>query len=269
MNRNDLNRFKKWFSDYTETFHSSNRASNQASNQEDRKNISLKVEHTFNVCKAMMDIAKEQSLNTTDLLLAETVALFHDLGRFPQYAEYRTFKDSASVNHGALGAKILQEQGVLQNLPVDEQELIIDAVKFHNAFTIPDIANPKTLLFLKLIRDADKLDIWRVLIEYYEKNELTSAITLDLPDQPGYSEKVLSCIYNNKPAFQADLETLNDLKLLALSWIYDLNFQTSFRLLTEKDCINRIAAMLPKTEEIKRVSLHLKEFVSERLKQQP
>ena len=39
-----------------------------------------------------------------------TAGLLHDVGRFPQYSMYGTFFDSASVDHGCLGAEIITEK---------------------------------------------------------------------------------------------------------------------------------------------------------------
>ena len=117
MKQDDLIFFRKWFSDYCKSFYSSD--------IEYQKNIYLKEQHTFNVCKNIIEIAKGLSFNNDRLILTETVALFHDIGRFPQYARYRTFRDSISVNHGLLGAQTLLEKKILQNLPDDEQELVI------------------------------------------------------------------------------------------------------------------------------------------------
>jgi hypothetical protein len=201
-------------------------------------------------------------------VLAETIALFHDIGRFPQYAKYKTFRDSISVNHGLLGAQTLREGKILQNLSENEQELIIQAVKFHNAFSIPRKQKNDTLFFLRLIRDADKLDIWRVFIEYYEipEEERASAVNLELPDMPEYSEGVISYLYKKQIVPLSKIKTLNDFKLLQLSWIYDLNFKPSLNLLSERDYIDRITAKLPQTEEIRKVSLSLKKFMHQGLK---
>lgn len=260
MTRNDLNFFKKWFSDYCKSFHSSD--------IEDQRNIYLKEHHTFNVCKNIIEIAKELSLSSNQIILSEAVALFHDIGRFPQYAKYKTFRDNISVNHGLLGAQTLLGKKILQNLSDNEQELIIQAVKFHNAFSIPKTEKEDIVFFIKLIRDADKLDIWRVFIEYYESPDenRASAVSLGLPDIPEYSDDVISCLYKKKIVSLSKIKTLNDFKLLQLSWIYDLNFKPSFRLLLERDYIDRIIAKLPQTEEIQKVLFPLKEFVLQRLK---
>jgi hypothetical protein len=255
MTQDDLIFFKKWFSDYCRTFYSSDR--------EDQKNISLKEQHTSEVCKNIAEIAEGLSLNENQILLAETVALFHDIGRFPQYAAYKTFRDSISVNHGLLGARTLLEKKVLLNLPGDEQELIVQSVKFHNAFSVPRKERADIIFFTRLVRDADKLDIWRVFIDYYEAPEESraSAVGLGLPDPQEYSEDVLSHIYNKETVSLAKIKSLNDFKLLQLSWIFDLNFEPSFRLLGERDYINRIASCLPQTEKIHGAVLFLQEYV--------
>ncbi|MEW6161968.1 MAG: HD domain-containing protein [Nitrospirota bacterium] len=260
MTKDDLIFFKNWFSDYCKSFYSSNR--------EDQRNIRLKEVHTFNVCENIIEIGRELSLSDSEMMLAETVALFHDIGRFPQYVKYKTFVDSISVNHSLLGAQTLLEEKTLQNLPEDEQELIIQAVRFHNAFSIPKIEKEDIVFFIKLIKDADKLDIWRVFIEYYESPEenRASAVGLGLPDTTDYSEEVLLNIFKKKMASLSKVKTLNDFKIMQLSWVYDLNFRTSFRLLMERNYIERIVSKLPKTEEIHRASAYLKEFVYSKLK---
>ena len=117
---------------------------------------------------------------------------------------------------------------------------------------------------MRLIRDADKLDIWRVFAEYYEsaEDDQASAVGLGLPDRPDYSQTVLSCLHKKTLASLSDLRTLNDFKLMQLSWVYDLNFRHSFRLLAERHLIHKIASTLPQTEEIAEALAVVEEFVS-------
>jgi len=253
MTSDDLISFKKWFSDYCSSFYSPD--------PEDQKNISLKEEHTFRVCRNMGEITEGLLLDDNRKMLAEAVALFHDIGRFPQYAKYKTFRDSISVNHGLLGAQTIGDKGVLRNLSEEEQEIIIQAVTFHNAFSVPK-KEEEIVFFIQLIRDADKLDIWRVFLEYYEGSEESraSAVGLGLPDFPGYSEDVLSRIYHKKIIALSDIRSLNDFKLLQLSWIFDLNFRPSFALLAQRDYIRRIAGCLPRTDEMNRAVSFLTEY---------
>jgi len=256
MKRNDLSGFTQWFSDYCSSFYSSDSG--------DQKNISLKEEHTFRVCQNICEITAGLSLDDSRKMLAETVALFHDIGRFPQYAKYKTFRDSISVNHGLLGAQTIVEKGLLRNLSEEEQEIIIQSVTFHNAFSVPKKEKAEIVFFIQLIRDADKLDIWRVFLEYYEGPEESraSAVGLGLPDLPGYSEDVLSRIYHKEIISLSNIRSLNDFKLLQLSWIFDLNFRPSFALLAQGDYIRRLAGCLPGTEEMKRAVEFLTEYAA-------
>lgn len=256
METSDLDFFRQWFSDYCRSFYSLN--------PEDQENILLKEQHTHIVCRNIVQIAEELSLSGNDIRLAETVALFHDIGRFKQYALYRTFRDNMSVNHGSLGADILAEEKVLQRLPWKEQDLIVQAVRFHNAFAITAMQDPTAQMFLKLVRDADKLDVWRVFMEYYAADERhrPTAVGLDLPNSPGYSAEVLSCLYKRKLVSLADIRNLNDLKIMLLSWVYDLNFMESFNMLTARNIINSLAAELPVTDDIKHAVARLQEYIA-------
>jgi hypothetical protein len=259
MTVDDLVFFKRWFTDYVKSYYSPNK--------DDQKNISLKEKHTFNVCKSMNEITGELDLSDKDVMLSEVIALFHDIGRFPQYAKYKTFRDRKSVNHGFLGAQTLVEKKVLQDLPDKEQELIIKAVRFHNAFSIPKVEGENTVLFIKLIKDADKLDIWRVFLEYYNapEEERASAVGLGLQDIAGYSEEILSCILRGQMVSLSLLKSLNDFKLMQLSWIYDLHYAPSFRLLSERAYIDKILRHLPQDEGIQKASAVLEQYVRERL----
>lgn len=157
-------------------------------------NIALKEEHSPRLCRTIRILAKSPSLGPGKVLLAETIWLFHDTGRFPQYARCKTFRDSISVNHGKLGADILVDNRFLFGLGSGESRTLINAVKFHDAFVIPGLEDAEGLFFLRLIRDADKLDIWRILLDFFEGGDYKNASSagLVLPDTPDYPERVLS-----------------------------------------------------------------------------
>jgi len=257
----DLLNLQQWFSRYCKSF--------SFDNEEERKNIALKELHSLNVSENMLSIAQSALQNSNKVLIAEAIGLLHDIGRFPQYAQYRTFRDSDSVNHGRLGAEVIEEKNVLSSLPPDEQELILDAVRFHNAYAIPAGLDPEKKFFLKMIRDADKLDIWRVFAEYYEKDpsERESAAGLGLSDRAEYSDNVLACLTEKRLSRLSDLKTLNDFGLMQLTWVYDLNFPVSFRLASERGHIDRIISILPRTEDISRAVSTLRHHINNRASQ--
>jgi HD superfamily phosphohydrolase YqeK len=259
MTNSDLQALKAWFDIYTKLYYSSN--------GEDQRNIMLKVEHTRHVCRNIVEIAQGSHLDENQIRVAEAIALFHDIGRFPQYARYRTFRDAESVSHGRLGAQTLVKENILNNLPDNEEKVIIQAVRFHGAFAIPTVLDEETVFFLKLIRDADKVDIFRVFIEYYEspEDQRASATAFGVPDIPEYSEIMLTSLLKKEVAAYSDIKTENDFKLMKLSWIYDMHFNESIRLLEKSNLIDALIDKLPHTDEIRSAAACLKEYIYERL----
>lgn len=255
----DVPYYRAWFADYCRTFY--------FDDPDDQKNILLKQDHTERVRQNAVLIAQGLGLSGRDVALAELAGLLHDVGRFPQYRDHRTFRDSTSVNHAALSAKVLVEHNVLAALPKEERDCLVRAVALHNVFTIPPSVDENTLLFLRIIRDADKLDIWRVFIDYFILNpeERPSAAGLGLPDDPGYSPAVLACLERREMVRLDDLRTLNDFKLLQFAWIYDLNFSVSFRLLRKRNIPPRLAASLPQSDDVARALSEVELFINEQL----
>ncbi len=261
MKRNDLTVLKNWFADYCASFFTPVK--------EDQRNIEIKQRHTYEVCLNALRIGRDLKLNDREMLTAEAIALLHDVGRFRQYRQYKTFDDAVSVNHAALGAKVLIEKKVLQELPEEDQEIIIRCVTLHNVFSLPAGLDDTTLLFAKLVRDADKLDILRVVIEYYEQDEgsRADAVALGLPDVPEYSPAVLDRLKKGEMAQKADLRTLTDFKLLQLAWLYDLNFASSLRTVLERRYIGKLAVKLPAADEIKDAVDVVRAYVDGRLRE--
>jgi hypothetical protein len=260
MNPEDLHHLKQWFHDYCGSFTSSDPA--------EQRNFSVKEFHTHEVCTNIVRIGRELSLEESDLLLAEAIALFHDVGRFLQYHTYRTFDDSISVNHAALSAQILIEKETLAALNREERDMVLRAVTLHNVFELPKNLDERTLLFVKLIRDADKLDILRVVREYFldDGSGRADAVALGLPDAPGYSPVVLKSVQQGTMARKADLTTQNDFKLLMLSWLYDLNFTASHRIVIERRDIDHIASILPEDDSISRALATVRAYVASRVR---
>ena len=212
-----------------------------------QRNFDLKVEHTHKVCALMRRLAAAEGLALADQRLAEAVALCHDVGRFPQYRQYQTFNDAVSVNHAALGVQTLKSEQALSALPVAVAERLLAGVALHNAFRLPADLTPEVRRLAHLIRDADKLDIWRVLIEYCsaDEEERASAVVWELPDTGCCSERALAEVMAGRMIERSLLETADDFKLLQLSWVFDLNCRESFAVLAERGDISRLARLLP------------------------
>jgi len=244
MNRKDLARLKTWFNGYVSGYYTDDSRYNHP--------ILLKENHTKRVCENIIMLGKAMGLSDYDLILAETMALFHDIGRFEQYAKYGTFSDIASENHAKLSLRQMATHGVLSENTGDEKRLITKAIAYHNAAALPDVKDQKELFYMRLLRDADKLDIWKVVLDYYHErdNFQSSAIELDLPDDPIWSGKILEAVMNKKIARMEDLKTLNDFKLLQISWVFDLNFAPSFKAVKKRKYLHQIEETLPQSSDI-------------------
>nr|HID58967.1 HD domain-containing protein [Desulfobacterales bacterium] len=260
MNQEIVEGLKNWFVRHVRRFRSGN--------PNWQRNIALKEDHTKRVCKEILDIGKKLGLSSKDLRLAEIIALFHDIGRFEQYARYRTFVDHHSVDHAELGIKILQKNGVLNRLDQSIRNLILRTILHHNRPTLPEQETETCLFFTKLLRDADKLDIWRVVTDYYRHKDekRNSAIELGLPDTPGISHDVYDDLIQGRIVDMTHLKNLNDFKLLQVGWIYDINFAPTFQSVRNRDYLGMIRDVLPKSEKIERIFSVVESYLDDQIR---
>ncbi len=234
-----------WFDQYTHSFLSGD--------AEEDSPLVIKIEHTQRVRDNIRELADRIGLEPEKILLAETVALFHDLGRFEQYRDYHSYSDARSINHALKSVEVLEKNGVLNSLSAGEQKIVIDAVRVHNAPALPGEDTQGALLFMRLIRDADKLDIWKVIADYIRQDApLDPVIFHHLPDLPDCSPKIIASIMQKRMALVKDIRCINDFKLLQLSWIYDLNFPATTALAKERGDMAVIAGSLPDADDIQR-----------------
>jgi len=151
-----------------------------------------------------------------DLALAEVLALFHDIGRFEQLKVFGSFDDRISVDHAKLGLKVLNSSGVFCDLARSERRLLCRAIWLHNKYEIPETERGDAVLFSRLIRDADKLDILGVINEHFECRDLhpNSALDFGMKDKPGFLQG--SCLGNpaGKDGEDPVLKTMNDMRLM-------------------------------------------------------
>jgi len=259
MNEEIVEEFENWFAGYVQKF--------KSGNPDWQPNIILKEEHTKRVCKEILGIGRKIGLGDEDLCLAKVIALFHDIGRFEQFARYQTFVDRNSVNHAVLGVKILKETGALNGLNRSIRDLILRAILYHNRLALPKKETGKCLFFAKLLRDADKLDIWRVVTDYYRRKDgkRNTVIELGLPDTPGISSDVCRDLMDGRIVKVTHLKNLNDFKLLQIGWIYDINFVQTFRCVQERGYMEMIRDVLPESEKIAEIFNVLQTHMNEQV----
>ena len=244
MDPQNLTDLKRWFTAYVKGFYTDDPLYNRA--------VELKEVHTDRVCRNILQLAGALNLPHETQLIAETVGLFHDLGRFRQFAEYGTFKDADSEDHADLGIRELSIHRVLTALDSAERKSIVKAIHHHNRIAIPEDEPEADLLLMRMIRDADKIDIWRVFAAHYRErtSSRNSVVDHGVPDEPRWSSAIIEALKAGRMADLRNAETLTDMKLLQVSWVYDINFAPSFAIAEEQGNLGRIIAALPDAEEI-------------------
>lgn len=191
--------------------------------------IDLKFQHTLRVLSHAQNIVRKECFDEKTERCALLAALYHDIGRFEQYLRYHTFKDKESVNHGELGVEILSQEGCLQNEDALTREIVIQAVGLHNKYALPETLSENVLLVTHVVRDADKLDIVRVIDSHLRSEKpYNPTVVLSLPDDPDLSSKeVIHAALTNSVASYGALKSVNDFRLLLATWINDMNFAAS------------------------------------------
>jgi hypothetical protein len=275
MNDEQLTNLKTWFDGFIAGFYSRKGRLTAGDDDYVNTNIKIKEEHTNRVCDEMLYLADELHLNENLRRLAETIALLHDAGRFPQFIKYKTFNDPRSINHCELALEVIKNENLLADLAAGERESIETAIKHHGDKELPaDLAGDAGArgLLSKMIRDADKLDIYRVLINAYiqHRNDPDSFnLEIEFPDLPGYTPAILDAVLSGRLLDYKTLRCWNDMKLCILGWVYDVNFPAALEIIKQRRYLESILEFLPENEDTRRVRDKIFAYVDSRIKQSP
>lgn len=198
---------KKTFQEYTDRYDSTN------------PKIKLKIDHTYRVANLCEQIAQSLELSAAEVDLAWLSGMLHDVGRFEQLRRYNTFSDAQSIDHARFAVELLYDEGLIadyvpeisttelvagartwrsmgganesptaqsEDMPLSDilQTLRI-AIGEHSAYRIQKGLDERTRMFCQILRDADKVDIFRVICDtpmeevygFQTKDILRSAIT--------------------------------------------------------------------------------------------
>lgn len=219
-------------------------------------NIMDKFHHSYRVMEYAKEIGKHLNLKEKDMNLLMMCSLLHDIARFKQVTEYNTFDDLKSFDHGDIGCQILKENKFIEKFTKnkEEQDIILFSVKNHNKKEIID-GTKKEVMFSKIVRDADKIDI---MIE--QGNILTK-------DNLIINEALLEEINDNKLCSNINVKNEADSIIRMLSFIYDINYHKSFEIILENKIIeNKIELLKIYTvnKDLEKLKEKLLNYVKER-----
>lgn len=180
------------------------------------------------------EIAKGLQLGQEEIDLATLIGLLHDIARFEQYTQFKTYKDLESFDHGDFGAQILGKD--IRNYIETPQfdDIIIKAVKNHNKYKIEDGLTETEELYAKIIRDADKIDIFYESVEMFWKGKEHEV------ESSKISEYVIQQIKDKSQIKRKLEESPVDNIIKVIAFIFDINFKTSFEIIKKEDYINKI-----------------------------
>lgn len=222
----DIENAKKVFNEYVKNF-----------NPEDGR-IKLKIDHILRVANYSKQIATNLKLSEEQIQLAELIGIFHDIGRFKQVEKYHTFSDRDSgVNHAEYSIKVLYEDNLIEKFKVDDKynHIIKKAVLNHNKSEIETGLNEDELLFAKIIRDADKLDIITHVITEYD---FESVFWYKEFNCDKINEELIKIMFENHTLDYSKIKNNADLILSFYNMIYDLNFKSSLKELSDNKALN-------------------------------
>ena len=190
----------------------------------------------------------------------------HDIGRFEQVRLYHTFVDKDSINHGEYGAKILFEDGLIRNFIKDNKfdKIIKLAIVNHNRADIEEDLTERERLHAKIIRDADKTDIFRILISGDKKAIWEKA---DLSDDK-ISDEIYREFVEDKRINYKERKTSADILVSHFNYVYDLNFPETRKIIRDNKYIDKLyqrfkfndAETMKRFNEIHRLS---KEYIEQ------
>lgn len=249
----------KKFNDYVDSF--------TGLSEDQLNNFEIKKNHSLRVADLALLLAKNMELNETEAQLAYLIGLYHDIGRFKQLQEYNTFNDSKSVDHADLSVEVLKDGSFIDDLEEGQVALILLAIRQHNKLGLSKKMTDKERLFAKLIRDADKLDILHVITEYYANPKAlpNHTLTWEMPKGGTVSKDVSKQILKGALVAKETITSELDIKVMQLSWVYDLNYRPSFELMMEKRYLEKIYNSMPKSDTVIGIYRKVKVFVENKL----
>lgn len=235
--------------------------------------IALKIRHTAFVAENSDRIAGTLSLSEDDRDLAWAIAMLHDIGRFEQAAANSSFIDSVSSDHAVAGVKYLFEDGGIRLfipdgiLSAEDLDEIRLAIAWHNRHAVPAELSDRSRLFCNIIRDADKLDIFRVCVE--NTFEVAHEYPPETVADSQISPEVIDCFEKFETLDYSKRRFPADIFLGHIAMCFGLFFRESRKIAAEQGYILHMADFSftdPRSQkQYERMQERLNEFLSQDL----
>ena len=191
-----------------------------------------KIFHTRRVAKNCIFIAGHMGLNDYDSNLAWVIGELHDFARFGQAVVTKTFIDSERFNHARLGARLLFTHGMIEDIipnydevNSEDKKVMEKAVYYHSDYALPEGLTEREKLFCKIVRDADKVDIFRTVAE--TSFEAMYGCSKEDIMKSDISEAIEEAFLNHVTVDRTKRVTYADFRLSHIALCFGLEYESS------------------------------------------
>lgn len=202
------------------------------------------------------EIARSLNLDEEDILLAKLIGLLHDIGRFYQLENYHTVNDKKTIDHAEYGVNILKKDNYINKYTTNKtyQDIITTSILNHNKIDIDNNLKDKKLLFSKIIRDADKLDILYIIGNNPNFNKITEV-----------TPKVKELFFSNETLPFSLIESEGDRVLIYLCYIFNVEYPYTINKIKERKLYETIYNKLDNKEILQEYFDYVYKYIDERM----
>ncbi|MEE3494842.1 MAG: HD domain-containing protein [Butyrivibrio sp.] len=250
--RIDRQRVKERFASYTRGY-----------DPEDTK-IALKIAHTYRVADYCEQIARSIGLTDDEVEFAWLSGMLHDIGRFEQVKRYNTFLDSQSVDHAEFGADLLfGENGFIGDY-IDDRSwdpMLEIVIRQHNKYRMDAAISGKTLVFCNILRDADKVDIFRVNVE--TPMEEIYNVSSDVLFSSGVSEKVMEQVRERRAINRDIMNSPAEHLIGHIALTFELVYEKSREIAKEQGYLYKMFDFPTRNESTKKALTEIRSLIDD------
>lgn len=227
--------------------------------------IKLKIDHTYRVAELCAAIA--ESLKLADVDLVWLMGMLHDIGRFEQIRTYGTFSDADSVDHAMFGADLLFENGLLERFVPSAQQALSEreyrilelSIRNHSRYRLQEELTEEETLFCNILRDADKIDIFRV--NYDTPLEKIYNVTTKALREAPVTEKVKQCFREQHAVLRSLKKTPVDHLVGHICLVFELVFPVSRQIVREQGNVDRLLQFESECQETRDWFAYMRENI--------
>jgi HD superfamily phosphodiesterase len=231
----DIKQIRNWFENYVGTFAFDGKLPDISE---------IKRKHSYQVESVGHRLVTEMNWDNDLALVGTAASLLHDIGRFSQFRDYSTLYDALSIDHGERGYEELKSFFPKELADEEGYVAIIESVRWHNKKKLPEDIDDIYVPICKLVRDADKIDVFRLVQDHIESGKVEELLPRHRISA-ALSEPFLKDVEELGYSSYRNVSSLADFLLMQITWLLDINYSASMRMIYEHRTIEKIIKQLP------------------------